>query len=175
MMPPLPSHRRQFIPTAADSARSNAARQFLIVSSFDRRRPVLGSAARSVPMASHDAVAEFRADWLPHVSNAGLVRLVDLLAKASPLLIHGAFTRTMPMGCLATHIAWNHPRTCRLQHEAGVAWLSKVAGLNPATSAVILAWDQSGIGDFELRSALLAACLEEKARRADARLELACC
>ena len=31
-------------------------------------------------------------------------------------------------------------------------WLSKVAGLNPATSAVILAWDRAGRGDFELRA-----------------------
>lgn len=126
-------------------------------------------------MASHDAVAEFRAEWLPHVTDEGLARLIDLLAKASPLLIHGAFTRTMPMGCLATHIAWNHQRTCRLQHEAGVRWLSKVAGLNPATSAVILAWDQNGSGDFELRSELLVACLEEQTRRDVLEPELASC
>ena len=50
-------------------------------------------------MASHYAVAEFRDSWLPHVSNAGLRRLIDLLGKANPLLIHGAFTRSVPMGC----------------------------------------------------------------------------
>jgi hypothetical protein len=116
-------------------------------------------------MASPDPVAEFRADWLPHVTDDGLARLIDLLGKASPLLIHGAFTRSLPMGCLATHIAWNHPQTGRLQHEAGVVWLSKVAGLNPATSSVILAWDRDGNADFELRSALLAACAEEVAAR----------
>jgi hypothetical protein len=122
-------------------------------------------------MASPDAVAEFRAAWLPHVTDNGLGRLIDLLGKASPLLIHGAFTSATPMGCLATHIAWNHPRTRGLQHEAGVTWLSKVAGLNPATSAVILAWDRDGKADFELRSELLAACVEEQDRRAAAKLE----
>ena len=117
-------------------------------------------------MPSRDPLAEFRADWLPQVSDTGLDRLIELLGKSSPLLISGAFTRAVPMGCLASHIAWNHPETCRLQHEAGVVWLSKIAGLNPATSAVILAWDQSGNGDFELRQGLLAACCEERERRA---------
>ena len=117
---------------------------------------------------SADPVAEFRAAWLPHVSDRGLARLVELLGKASPLLIHGAFTRAVPQGCLASHVAWNHPATCHLSHEAGVIWLARVAKLNPATSAVILAWDENGVGDFELRTALLAACLDERKRRAEA-------
>lgn len=117
-------------------------------------------------MPAANPVAEFRAAWLPHVSDAGLGRVIELLEKASPLLIHGAFTRAVPMGCLASHIAWNHEETCRLQHDAGVVWLSRVAGLNPATSSVILAWDRAGVGDFELRAGLLAACREEQTRRA---------
>jgi hypothetical protein len=116
-------------------------------------------------MASLDPIAEFRASWLPHMTKEGLDRLLELLRKASPLLIRGAFTKAVPMGCLASHIAWNHPRTCRLQHEAGVVWLSKIAGLNPATSAVILAWDREDTSDFELRSALFVACQEELDRR----------
>jgi hypothetical protein len=128
-------------------------------------------------MPSNAPVAEFRAAWLPHITNAGLERLIELLSKGSPLLIHGAFTHALPMGCLASHIAWNHPQTCQLQHEAGVVWLTKVARLNPATSRVILAWDRCGVGDYQLRSELLAACLEEYARRTQAAepLELAVC
>ncbi|HEY1191075.1 MAG TPA: hypothetical protein VGE74_25805 [Gemmata sp.] len=110
-------------------------------------------------------IAEFRASWLPHITQDGLARIIELLAKGSPLLIHGAFTRTVPMGCLASHIAWNHPQTCRYQHEAGIMWLSKVAKLNPATSSVILAWDRNGPGDFALRTDLLEACVEERQRR----------
>lgn len=121
-------------------------------------------------MASPNAVTEFRAAWLPHITDQGLRRLIDLLGKGNPLLIHGAFTRSMPMGCLASHIAWNHPRTCHLQHEAGVVWLSKIAGLNPATSSVILAWDRIGNSDLALRADLFEACLDEQARRA----EMAC-
>jgi hypothetical protein len=117
-------------------------------------------------MASLDPIIEFRTDWLPHVTDEGLSRLLELLKKASPLLIHGAFTRAVPMGCMASHIAWNHPTTCRLQHDAGIVWLSKIAGLNPATSAVILAWDRDGCSNFELRSALISACLEEQDNRA---------
>ena len=116
-------------------------------------------------MSTTEPLAEFRASWLPHVTDGGLSRIVELLEKASPLLIHGTFTRALPMGCLASHIAWNHPRTCRFDHEAGVMWLAKVAGLNPATSAVILAWDRHGSGDFALRSALLEACRDEQSAR----------
>ena len=50
-------------------------------------------------MPALDPIAEFRTAWLPHVSDEGLARITDLLEKASPLLIHGAFTRAVPMGC----------------------------------------------------------------------------
>ena len=129
-------------------------------------------------MASGDPITEFRTVWLPHITDAGLNRLIELLAKASPLLIHGAFTRSVPMGCLATHVAWNHPTTCQLQHEAGIVWLSKVAGLNSATSSVILAWDRDGTADFELRTALLEVCQEERDRRTSqvaSKREAVCC
>jgi len=116
-------------------------------------------------VSSSPAISEFRTAWLPHVTDQGLDRLIDLLSKASPMLIHGAFTRAVPMGCLASHIAWNHERTCHLQQEAGVMWLCRVAKLNPATSTLVLAWDRAGVGDFELRNDLLQACLEEKGRR----------
>ena len=119
-------------------------------------------------MSTLDPVVEFRAAWLPHVTDDGLNRIIELLEKASPLLIHGTFTRALPMGCLASHIAWNHPKTCRFDHEAGVMWLAKVAGLNPATSAVILAWDRHGSGDFALRSALLEASRDEQCARRSA-------
>jgi hypothetical protein len=115
-----------------------------------------------------DALTEFRTRWLPHVSNAGLARVVQLLESGSPFLIHGAFTKAVPMGCLASHIAWNHPATCALtDEEAGVRWLTRVAGLNPATSAVILAWDRSGLHDVDLRYQFLTACRDEQARRAE--------
>jgi hypothetical protein len=117
-------------------------------------------------MPTRDPLTEFCELWLPHITDAGLARLLDLLEKASPLLIHGAFTRAMPMGCLASHIAWNHPATCRLQHEAGAVWLTRIAELNPATSAVVVAWDRHGHGDLELRAQLLTACRDEQARRA---------
>ncbi len=117
-------------------------------------------------MLSFDALTEFRTKWLPHVSDAGLSRIAQLLESGSPFLIHGAFTKTVPMGCLASHIGWNHPRTCTLSdEEAGVRWLTRVAGLNPATSAVILAWDRGGVHDAELRYRLLSACCEERDRR----------
>jgi hypothetical protein len=108
---------------------------------------------------------ELRDGWFPHTTDAGLDRLIQLLESGSPLLIHGAFTRALPMGCLATHIAWHHPATEELSVDAGIAWLSRVAGLNPATSQVIRAWDCAGRFDWELRSALLSACKEERERR----------
>jgi hypothetical protein len=117
-------------------------------------------------MPSPRTLAEFRSAWLPNVTDVGLARVVELLEKSSPLLIHGAFTRAVPMGCLASHIAWRHPATQHLHDDAGVAWLTHVAGLNPATSAVILDWDRLGPRDWVLRDELIAACREEQARRA---------
>jgi hypothetical protein len=108
---------------------------------------------------------ELRDGWFPHTTDSGLDRLIQLLESGSPLLIHGAFTRALPMGCLATHIAWHHPTTEDLSVDAGIAWLSRVASLNPATSHVIRAWDCAGRYDWELRSALLTACKEERERR----------
>jgi hypothetical protein len=110
---------------------------------------------------------ELRESWFPYTTDAGLARLLQLLESGSPLLIHGAFTRALPMGCLATHIAWHHPDTADLSVDAGICWLSHVAGLNPATSHVIRAWDCGGLHDWELRSVLLAACRQELARRQD--------
>src|SRR5712692_11560727 len=83
-------------------------------------------------MLSKESLHEFRSAWLPNITDEGLQHLADLLGKASPLLIHGSFTRAVPQGCLATHIAWNHPRTTHLTQEAGISWLHHVAGLNPA-------------------------------------------
>lgn len=118
-------------------------------------------------MPATDPLTEFRTVWLPNVSDTGLSRIVGLLESGSPLLIHGAFTRAVPMGCLASHIAWNHPDTRHLgDADAGVLWLTRVARLNPATSAVILAWDREGPLDRNLLAELLSACRDEQARRA---------
>jgi hypothetical protein len=95
-------------------------------------------------MLPEGAVRELQTHWCPNLTDAGLDRLIQLLESDSPLLIHGCFTRAMPMGCLATHAAWHHPRTGHLTQEAGIAWLTRVAGLNPATSQVIREWDSRG-------------------------------
>ena len=116
-------------------------------------------------MLSPECLAELRSAWLPNVTDAGLDRLIDLLEKASPLLIHGCFTRAVPMGCLATHVAWNHPRTAHLTVDAGITWLHQVAGLNPATSYVLRAWDRQGVRDLGLRNDLLALFVAERQAR----------
>ena len=103
-------------------------------------------------MTLSPCLRELRDEWLPHITDQGLDRVIELLEKGSPLLIHGAFMRALPMGCLATHIAWNHPATKRFTMEAGIMWLSRVAHLNPATSQVIRSWDARGPHDWELRS-----------------------
>lgn len=120
-------------------------------------------------MLSHDCLAELHNSWLPNLTDAGLDRLIDLLDKCSPLLVHGCFTRTVPMGCLATHAAWHHPSTAHFTLDAGINWLYHVARLNPATSIVIREWDRRGASDFELRSDLLAVFQSERERRATGR------
>ena len=116
-------------------------------------------------MLSQECIAELRASWMPHVTDKGLDRVIDLLEKGSPLLIHGSFTRAVPMGCLATQVAWNHPRTAHLTLDAGICWLNRVAGLNPATSLIIREWDRCGAADYPIRSHLLTEFKEERTRR----------
>ena len=92
-------------------------------------------------MLSTECLAELRSAWLPNITERGLDRLIELLEKgqsaADPRLLHPA----VPMGCLATHAAWHHPRTAHLTLDAGITWLHRVAGLNPATSHVMRDWD----------------------------------
>jgi hypothetical protein len=116
-------------------------------------------------MLSHECLDELRADWLPNITDAGLTRLLELLEKGSPLLISGCFTRAIPMGCLASQVAWNHPETAHLTIDAGITWLHAVAGLNPATSRVLREWDQRGAADLDLRTDLVAEFRAELARR----------
>lgn len=118
-------------------------------------------------MLSNESVRELRTTWLPNIADEGLVRLIELLEKNSPLLIHGSFTRAVPQGCLATHVAWNHPRTAHLTLEAGITWLHDVAGLNPATSHVIREWDRCRGFSYEIRAELLALLKDEQQRRGD--------
>jgi hypothetical protein len=116
-------------------------------------------------MLSQECLLELQTSWLPHITDQGLNRVIELLEKGSPLLIHGSFTRAMPMGCLATQVAWNHPQTAHLTLEAGICWLNRVAGLNPATSSVIREWDRCGAADFEMRVDLMEVFKTELRRR----------
>ncbi len=116
-------------------------------------------------MLSQECLHELQKSWLPNMTDKGLDRLIDLLEKGSPLLIHGSFTRAVPMGCLATQIAWNHPRTAHLTLDAGIYWLNRVACLNPATSAVVREWDRCGAADFEVRADLVAVFKDERRNR----------
>ncbi len=119
-------------------------------------------------MLSQACVRELRSAWLPNVTDAGLDHVIDLLEKGSPLLIHGSFTRAVPMGCLATRVAWNHPQTEHLTLDAGITWLNRVAGLNPATSQVIREWDACSASDWETRAELLTLLKEDRRRRQQA-------
>src|ERR1051325_7861263 len=116
-------------------------------------------------MVSQECLNELKTSWLPNITDAGLDRLVDLLEKGSPLLIHGSFTRAVPMGCLATHVAWNHPKTARMTLDAGICWLNNIAGLNPATPLVIREWDRCADSDYEIRRELAAAFRQEREAR----------
>jgi hypothetical protein len=122
-------------------------------------------------MLTQECLQELQSAWLPNMTPDGLNHLIDLLDKASPLLIHGSFTRAVPQGCLATHIAWNHPCTTHLTQEAGITWLHHVAGLNPATSHVIREWDRARGNDFEVRAELLGIFRAEKKRRGEGETE----
>jgi hypothetical protein len=116
-------------------------------------------------MLTPQCLGELKSAWLPNMTDAGLERLISLLESGSPFLVHGCFTRALPMGCLASHLAWHHPRTAHLTLDAGITWLHQVAHLNPATSHVLREWDRRGIHDFELRLDLLAVLHDEQQAR----------
>jgi hypothetical protein len=116
-------------------------------------------------MAFVACLEELRDRWLPHMTDAGLERLISLLESKSPLLIHGQFESALPQGCLASHIAWNHPESQAWYHEAGIIWLTRIAGLNPGTSKVIEAWDNATSDPDELRLAILSTLLHEQRLR----------
>lgn len=116
-------------------------------------------------MLSGDCVTELSTRWLPNVSDAGLDRIIELLEKGSPLLVHGRFTSALPMGCLASHIGWHHPKVCHRTMDAGILWLTRVAQLNPATSHVIRTWDQNGSSDWPLRQELSSIFRHERESR----------
>jgi hypothetical protein len=116
-------------------------------------------------MLSQESIRELQSAWLPNITDAGLDRLIDLLEKGSPFLIHGCFTRSVPMGCLATQVAWHHPTTAHMTMDAGITWLHNVAKLNPATSHLLRDWDRRGIHDWEVRSELLEHLKGERAQR----------
>jgi hypothetical protein len=118
-------------------------------------------------MLNHDCIRELEQSWLPNITDDGLSRIIELLRKDSPLLIHGCFTKAVPMGCLATHIAWNHPAASDWNIDAGIRWLFNVAHLNPATSLVIREWDKRGSKDWDLRMDLLEIFDRETRRRQD--------
>jgi len=116
-------------------------------------------------MLPEGCVRELHDSWFPHLTDTGLDRLIQLLERASPLLIHGSFSRIAPMGCLATHAAWHHPATCELADDAGIMWLTRVAGLNPATSLVVREWDVRAGSEWQVRGELLAAFRGERGHR----------
>ena len=118
-------------------------------------------------MLSAELIHELRTCWLPNVSDDGLGRVIELLAKGSPLLLSGRFTAALPRGCLATHIGWHHPAVCHRTLDAGILWLTRVARLNPATSQVIQEWDRRGPQDWEFRRDLLELLKDERAARAE--------
>lgn len=119
-------------------------------------------------MLSRDCVHELETAWFPNITDGGLGRIIDLLQKGSPLLIHGSFTRAIPMGCLATHVGWNHPDTAHLTMDAGICWLTQVARLNPATSHVVREWDRACHYSYEVRADLLEQFHLEQERRSAA-------
>lgn len=118
-------------------------------------------------MLSQDCISELHARWFPHVTDSGLNRLIDLLEKGSPMLCHGKFTDALPRGCLASHIAWHHPKVSHRTIDAGVVWLTRVAGLNPATSKVIQTWDRTGVQCWPVRQELADLFRAERSRRSE--------
>lgn len=110
-------------------------------------------------------IDELNHRWFPGVTDTALDQVIRLLESASPLLVSGCFCKVPPQGCLATQIAWHHPRTRHLMHDAGIVWLDRIANLSPVTSSVLTYWDARGSEDVGYRHFLLDMFRGEKERR----------
>lgn len=116
-------------------------------------------------MPRYDWIDEFQTAWLPNLNASALARLTEMVLSQSRFLIAGRFDGAVAQGCLATHAGWHHPATAHMDEEAGIGWLTRVAGLNPATSRVMLAWDAEWNDNHHFRVALGEALLAESLRR----------
>jgi len=116
-------------------------------------------------MPRYDWIDEFQRVWLPNLTDSALARLTELVLARSRFLIAGRFDAAVAQGCLATHAGWHHPQTTHMNAEAGIGWLTRVAGLNPATSRVVLAWDAEWPDNHLFREALTQELLAETVRR----------
>ena len=119
------------------------------------------------------AIQEFRDRWLPNATDEGLNELLELLDNESPMLMRRHWTTKtndvsdFAIGCLATHVAWHHPKTEHLHAAAGFEWLRQVVGLDTRAepSYVINAWDRGE----PMAPVLVELIKEELQRRADRR------
>jgi hypothetical protein len=119
---------------------------------------------------SSQARRELEQRWLPNLTDAALQRLIDLLGRGDPRLIQRNWSDAGVRGCLATHVAWNDPRTERLGDYAGAMWLQRVAGVPNETSTVVRDWDLAAHDpweSWELRGDLLRLLREEQIARHD--------
>ena len=112
-------------------------------------------------MLSSRVVEELRRSWLPNMTDSGLMRVIELLEKGSPILIQGDWCHGPVMGCLASHAAWHHPMTMRLGADAGGVWLAFIVGIDPRESQVLQSWDCSAPHDWQTRAELCAIFREE--------------
>ena len=103
--------------------------------------------------------------WFPGAMDGAIDQVIRLIEAASPLLVSGYFCKLPPQGCLATQIAWHHPKTCHLNQDAGIVWLDRVANLSPVTSHVLTFWDARGSSDLAYRHFLLDQFKSERSRR----------
>ena len=116
-------------------------------------------------MLSQECQNELHHHWFPHLSDAALTRLIELLEICLPLLTYGCFNRGSFHACLSTQVVWHHHRTSHLHHDAGVVWLSEVVGISPARSHVVREWDVRASREEEIYQDLLDELLAERERR----------
>ena len=101
-------------------------------------------------MLNHECVRELEQSWLPNITDSGLERIIDLLRKDSPLLIHGCFTKAVPMG-----VAWRRTLpgiilSRNIARSMPAFIVSTTSHLNPATSLIIREWDARGRNNWDL-------------------------
>ena len=109
-------------------------------------------------MLSQSAKHEFRAAWLPHISDLALGHLAGSLETRDPRVLHDDFGYTDGGGCLEVQCMMYHPRRLEFERRYPMFserdrgyyqmlahhWMVDIVGIEPSESVLLTEWEDCG-------------------------------